>query len=63
MPDALQILTYIVPARYYVSLSKLIFLKGLSPLLVWTEVLALLLMSVLIMRVAFIRSRRLGLLP
>ena len=63
MPVVLQYLTYIVPARYYVALSKLIFLKGVSPLLVWTEVLALLIMSLILARVAFIRARRLGLLP
>lgn len=63
MPVALQYLTYIVPARYYVALSKLIFLKGVSPLLVWTEVAALLAMSLLLARVAFMRARRLGLLP
>ena len=63
MPTVLQYLTYVVPARYYVSLSKLIFLKGLSPLLVWTEVLALLVMVLALMRITFMRSRRLGLLP
>lgn len=63
MPVVLQYLTYIVPARYYVALSKLIFLKGVSPLLVWTEVMALLVMSLLLARATFARSRHLGLLP
>ncbi len=63
MPLMLQYLTYIVPARYYVALSKLIFLKGVSPLLVWTEVVALLVMALLLARVAFVRARHLGLLP
>lgn len=63
MPVVLQYLTYIVPARYYVSLSKLIFLKGVSPLLVWTEVAALLAMCLILVGVVFARSRRLGLLP
>ena len=63
MPVALQYLTYVVPARYYVALSKLIFLKGVSPLLLWTEVAALLAMLLVLMRVTFARSRRLGLLP
>ena len=63
MPLALQYLTYVVPARYYVTLSKLIFLKGVSPLLVWSEVAALVAMLLLLMRIAFVRSRRLGLLP
>jgi ABC-2 type transport system permease protein len=41
MPVALQYLTLLVPARYFVSLSKALFLKGISPLLLWWEVAAL----------------------
>jgi ABC-2 type transport system permease protein len=63
MPTALRYLTYVVPARYYVELSKLIFLKGVSPALVWTEGAALLAMLLLMARAAFVRARRLGLLP
>lgn len=63
MPAVLQYLTYIVPARYYVALSRVIFLKGVSPLLVWSEVMALLIMVLLLMRVTFVRAQRLGLLP
>jgi ABC-2 type transport system permease protein len=63
MPAVLQYLTYIVPARYYVSLSRLIFLKGVSPLLLWGEVIALLVMVLVLTRVSFVRARRLGLLP
>jgi ABC-2 type transport system permease protein len=46
-----------------VELSKLIFLKGVSPALVWTEGAALLAMLLLMARAAFVRARRLGLLP
>ena len=63
MPTVLQYLTIIVPARYFVALSKLIFLKGVSPLLLWTEGLALLVMFLLLMRVNMLRARKLGLLP
>ena len=63
MPAVLQYLTYAVPARYYVSLSRLIFLKGLSPLLVWGEVAALGAMVLILVRVTFVRAGRLGLLP
>lgn len=62
MPIALQYITYIVPARYYVSLSKLIFLKGVSPFVLWTEVLALLIIVLLLARVTFMRVKKLGLL-
>lgn len=63
MPIVLQYVTYIVPARYYVSLSKLIFLKGVSPFVLWTEVLALLIILLLFMRITFVRVKKLGLLP
>ena len=62
MPTVLQYLTYIVPARYYVALSKLIFLKGISPFVLWTEVLALLGILLLLARITFIRAKKLGLL-
>lgn len=62
MPVALQYITYIVPARYYVAMSKLIFLKGVSPFVVWTEVLALVIILVLLARVTFVRAKKLGLL-
>jgi len=63
MPTALQYITLIVPARYFVALSRVIFLKGLSPLVLWTEVAALTVMLLLLMRVTLVRSRKLGLLP
>lgn len=62
MPVALQYITYIVPARYYVSLSKLIFLKGVSPFALWTEVLALIVILLLLARITFVRVKKLGLL-
>jgi len=63
MPKVLQTLTYIVPARYYVSLARLIFLKGVSPLLVWGEVAALGVMVLVLIHLTFTRAGRLGLLP
>jgi ABC-2 type transport system permease protein len=62
MPKVLQYVTYIVPARYYVSLSKVIFLKGISPFVVWTEVIALLVILLLLIGITFARARKLGLL-
>jgi ABC-2 type transport system permease protein len=62
MPTVLQYLTLIVPARYYVSLSKLIFLKGVSPLVVWTEVVALVMILLLLATITYRRSKKLGLL-
>jgi len=63
MPVALQYITLVVPARYFVALSKVVFLKGLTPLALWTEVAALTVMLLLLMRVTLARSRKLGLLP
>lgn len=63
MPTVLQYLTLIVPARYYVALAQVIFLKGLSPLLLWTEVAALTVMLLVLIRLTLVKSRQLGLLP
>lgn len=63
MPVVLQYLTYLVPARYYVALSKAIFLKGVTPLLLWTEVAALSAILLVLATATFRASRKLGLLP
>ena len=62
MPQALQYLSVIVPARYYVELAKLIFLKGVSPLVVWSEVVSLLVIMLVLLRVLTLKARKLGLL-
>ena len=62
MPTVLQYITLIVPARYFVALSKAIFLKGATPLLLWGELAALCIMTVLLAAVLFARSKKLGLL-
>ncbi|MGD2216239.1 MAG: ABC transporter permease [Gemmatimonadales bacterium] len=41
MPIALQAVTYAVPARYYVSVTKGIFLKGVGPEVLWVQGLAM----------------------
>ena len=41
MPVALQALTYAVPARYYVTVTKAIFLKGVGPGVLWIEAVAM----------------------
>jgi len=62
MPQVLQYLTLIVPARYYVALSKLIFLKGVSPLVIWVEVVSLCAILLVLLRVVTLKARKLGLL-
>lgn len=63
MPRALEYLSYAVPARYYVTLCKAIFLKGVGPLLLWTEMAALCAVLVVLAVATFRRASRLGLLP
>ncbi len=63
MPTALQYLTLIVPARYYVALARAIFLKGITPLLLWSQIAALALIALALLRLTLVRSKKLGLLP
>lgn len=62
MPWVLQVISHIVPARYYVTLNKAIFLKGVSPLLLWTQGAALLAILLFFAAVTLRRSKKLGLL-
>ncbi len=63
MPSALQYLTLLVPARYYVEITRAVFLKGITPLLLWTEIAALLLILLVLVIVIRRRAGKLGLLP
>ena len=63
MPLLLEYLTYAVPARYYVTLCKAIFLKGVGPLLLWTEMAALCVVLLVLVVATARRASRLGLLP
>lgn len=61
MPVVLQYLTYAVPARYFVSLSKTLFLKGVPLSLLWAEVAILAGILALLVLVLARRSRGLDL--
>ena len=37
MPVIIQVITYIVPARYFVTMLKSIFLKGVGVSVLWAE--------------------------
>jgi len=41
MPQALQMISYLVPARYFVTISKGIYLKGVGQEVLWPEILML----------------------
>jgi len=42
MPAPIRLVTYIVPARYFITLLKGIFLKGVGMRVLWVEILFLL---------------------
>ncbi|MGZ5079661.1 MAG: ABC transporter permease [Usitatibacter sp.] len=61
MPLWLQYVTVIFPARYFVALSKGIFLKGISPLTLWPAVAALAALLAVLATLLYRRAARLGL--
>lgn len=52
MPMPLQFLTYIVPARYFISILRGIYLKGIGLEILWLDALLLLIYALLLMAVA-----------
>lgn len=61
MPAAVQVVTAAVPARYFVALSKAIFLKGTTFAVLWLHIAALLGVLAVLGGVLLRRSRVLGL--
>ena len=41
MPKVIQLISYIVPARYFVTILNGVFLKGVGMQVLWVEVLML----------------------
>jgi ABC-2 type transport system permease protein len=58
MPGPAQALTYLIPARYFVTIVRGVFLKGAGLAVLWPEALALLGLGVVIFTVALLRYRR-----
>ncbi len=52
MPAVIQALTHIIPARYYVSIMKAVFLKGTPPALLAEHLLALAIFATVVMGIA-----------
>jgi ABC-2 type transport system permease protein len=48
MPAVIQVITHIVPARYYMSILRNVFLKGTSITLMWQDFLGLALFATLL---------------
>jgi ABC-2 type transport system permease protein len=57
MPRIIQAVTYIVPARYFVTILKGIFLKGVGARVLWAEILFLTIYTALVFALA---TRKLG---
>jgi ABC-2 type transport system permease protein len=58
MPKALQILTFIVPARYYISALRSIVLKGVGPEMWWQHTVALVVYASVVLLLATVRMVR-----
>lgn len=57
MPKALQVLTYLVPARYYLRIIRGIMLKGIGAAYLWQDVLWLFAFGTLLLTVSIGRFR------
>jgi len=52
MPSVIQVITHIVPARYYMAIIRNVFLKGTSIMLMWQDFLGLAIFTLLLASVA-----------
>jgi ABC-2 type transport system permease protein len=57
MPQAIQLITYLVPARYFILLLRGIYLKGIGLEVMWLSALVLIVWALLVMAVAHRRLR------
>jgi ABC-2 type transport system permease protein len=58
MPVPVQVITHIVPARYFVTLVKGIFLRGVGLEALWPDVLFLVAFAVIVLGLAILRFRK-----
>jgi ABC-2 type transport system permease protein len=58
MPQVIQLATYVVPARYFVTVLQGIFLKGIGPALLWMELLFLLIFAAVVFSLAVRKLHR-----
>jgi len=58
MPRVIQAITYLVPARYFVTILKGIFLKGVGWEILWLEILAMTLYGAAVFTLAMRRMRQ-----
>ena len=58
MPEPLQVITHIVPARYFLVALRAIVLKGVGPAMFWQDLAALAVFAAVILGLASLRLRR-----
>jgi ABC-2 type transport system permease protein len=58
MPTIIQYLTYLIPLRYFISIIRSIFLKGIGIFYLWDEFLALLVFGIIILTLSILRFRK-----
>jgi ABC-2 type transport system permease protein len=58
MPTFLQVITHVVPARYFLVALRGVVLKGVGPEVFWRELLALVVFATVIIGLASIRLKR-----
>ncbi|MBE0446806.1 MAG: ABC transporter permease [Actinobacteria bacterium] len=58
MPKVIQVLTYVIPLRYFLVIVRGIFLKGVGMAALWDQVLILSLLGILIFGVSVLRFQK-----
>jgi ABC-2 type transport system permease protein len=58
MPRVIELTTYVVPARYFVTILKGVFLKGVGPAILWMELLFLLIFAAVVFSFAVRKLKR-----
>ena len=58
MPKALQLITYLVPARYFLTILRGIFLKGVGLRVLWIDVIWLLIFSMVMVFISAVKFQK-----
>jgi ABC-2 type transport system permease protein len=58
MPKIVQLITYLNPLRYYITILRGIFLKGIGITILWPEMLILLIMGIIVLSISSLRFRK-----
>lgn len=58
MPVAVQLITYVVPARYFINILRGIYLKGIGIEVLWPDILFLFIFTVVMIALASLKFKR-----